>query len=446
MPRRPKPQRALVLTVGTGNVDQLEETLLAPLRKSIRQGEWARVVLVPSQMTRGFADRLREGLGDLPIEIDPLPKRGMEDDADACFAHMDGVLARLAEAGFPSDRVVPDFTRGTKAMSAALATAAVARGVPRLRYLYGGARDGRGMVVPGTEVVGDFDVREIAARRRLDLARALLLRGAFAAAEQAAPEPGETESLAETARFARAAAAFYGAWDRLDYDAAASAKVEAPRGLDPLWRSLGPTREQREWCRALAGKVERDPRAAAARLRRLAADLLANAERALRARRYEDAVIRAYRVLEMIGQARLASRGLLSSHLPADHPAVRAVRSQGRGEWGENRDRTLSAGRLRVTELLTQLGDPMGAELRAEAERPLGPRNKAYRARNDNILVHGFEALGARDARGLEGFLGRLEALLLEDEAEAVRRLRTARSLDLSGRDDALDVEGRFLL
>ena len=61
-------------------------------------------------------------------------------------ATMRGVLVN----GVRSDYVVADFTRGTKAMSAALVLAAVGA-VPLLRYVHGSERDERGAVLPGDE-------------------------------------------------------------------------------------------------------------------------------------------------------------------------------------------------------------------------------------------------------------------------------------------------------
>ena len=48
----------LICTVGTGNIDKLRETLIEPLKKSVRKGEWSRVILVPSQLTKENATKL----------------------------------------------------------------------------------------------------------------------------------------------------------------------------------------------------------------------------------------------------------------------------------------------------------------------------------------------------------------------------------------------------
>src|SRR5437764_1456737 len=96
------PAKILLCTVGTGNIDQLSQTLLEPLEKSVRKGAWSRVILLPSQRTKENAAKLRDDLPDVPIEIKELPRVGAEDDADACFAHFDAVLEELRSQGVPA--------------------------------------------------------------------------------------------------------------------------------------------------------------------------------------------------------------------------------------------------------------------------------------------------------------------------------------------------------
>ena len=104
------------------------------------------------------------------IWIEALPGPGMENDADACFSHFDGVLDGLRRQGYTSDRIVADFTRGTKAMSAALVLAAVRHELSVLRYIQG-ERDGQGLVLAGREKVESFPIQRITMRRSPWMAR-----------------------------------------------------------------------------------------------------------------------------------------------------------------------------------------------------------------------------------------------------------------------------------
>lgn len=433
------PPRILLCTVGTGNLDQLEATLLVPLSKSIRDGEWSRVILLPSQITADNAAILRDRIADVAIEISPLPGPGLENNADACFAHFDSELSKLRAVGISADDILVDFTRGTKAMSAALVLAAVAHGLPRVRYILSEQRDGRGMVVPGTEVVGNFDTRAASARQRLDEALHLFSRGDFAAVLDlfALVDGVQTSdrwpsALQPQVAAIRALAQFHAAWDRLDYRAARTCVVPAPAVLSGSWSRFLPHDVTRQWVAALGEPLPTEPRKRAHQLRCLAVDLLANGERRLRDQHFEDALLRAYRVLELIGQFRLLDHGLLSEDLPHDDSRIRDFQSDAfnRG-WllrGDRRGR-LTATRESAARLLLHLKDPMAHTLLAIADEGA----VSTTARNVSVLIHGFEAQAGSDAAPLESIYRKLEMTLIQDSpGEAARRLCIARVLDFT--------------
>lgn len=436
--QQPSSRRALLLTVGTGDLARPGESLLAPLRKSIAKGEWSRVVLLPSQVTEQFAAQLKAQVGGDWMEIRPLPAAGQENDADACFSHFNQVIAWLREGGFAATAIVVDFTRGTKAMSAALVLAAIRHDLPTLRYITG-ERDGRGMVIPGSEHIFETSPAIATAQKTLDLALSLTRRGNFAGALALLPvddaaAAGWPVELGRLALALRPALDFYAAWDRLDYGSAANLRFgkDAPAAD---WRPLWPTAATAAWVAELAAPVAAaDHPAMAARLRRLACDLLANGERCIRDGHYEDAVLRAYRVLELIGQFRLFDRGFDSACLPADHPAVQQLSAKlakkGSSAFGVRPDGWLTAAREQVARLLKQLADPLAADLLSIDNDPTIPR---ISARNHSVLIHGFQAVGPGDDAPLRALYQQLQALLLRDAGDAAQTaLRTARQADAS--------------
>ena len=427
--------KALVLTVGTGNVDDIERTLLVPVLKSIEAGDWNRVVLLPSRLTEVFARALQERASSPAVTMDPLPERGQENDADACFGHFDQVLEQLGADGFRPGDIVVDFTRGTKAMSAALVLAATGRNVPILRYVHGERRDERGMVVPGTEAIGEIRTTLATARRRLDRAAHLMRCGDFSAVIEFLPDRSGPfarlfpERFRVEARALRAAAEIYAAWDRLDYRNAVEmldrcGETAAGAG------EFATTPAMRGWLRRLARKPEQDRHEEmAAYLRALACDLLANAERRLRDRHFEDALLRAYRVLELVGQIRLFDRGYDSASLPEDDERIRAFRQYLRKkkshDFGRNRGK-LTAPRELAARFLKRLGDPIAPRLlRFDARHGESPT----RSRNHSVLVHGFTAKAPPEETPLREVLDDLGRLLREDEPGAAARLDVARSL-----------------
>lgn len=414
--------KALLLTVGTGNLEDVEGSLLRPLRKSIESGEWARIVLLPSSRTLGWSERLAEEMGGGSLEIRPLPEADLENDADACFRHFEAEIERLRRDGFAQQDIVVDFTRGTKAMSAALVLAAVAHDLPRLRYITG-KRDSRGMVTGGTEELRETSPAHALAVRRLEAARSLVGGYSFGAALAILPDPDSPFSALQLALLRHDLAAlrrlvrFLAAWDSLNYREAREIGCPDPGELPAAWQSLCPNRQTVAWVRRLAARPSaEDHGALAAWLRPLALDLLANAQRRRQLRHFEDALVRSYRVLELIGQARLFDRGIDSERVPPDHEAVvrtrQRLRKSGSADFGQGREGKLTAGRETAARLLKELGDPLARELLSFANRggTLKTRN-----RNLSILNHGFEARAPSDAAEWDELFDGLWTLLEKD-------------------------------
>ncbi len=434
----PARRRALLLTVGTGDINRLEETLYAPLLKSIDTEAWTWVVLLPSQSTIIHAEEIARRRPNLNIEIRPLNNGGMENDPDACYSHFEHQIGRLRTEGLTAADMVADFTRGTKAMSAALVLAAARHDVKVLRYI-AGDRDVRGMVVAGSEEIVGISPAIATAHKQLDTALQFVHRGNFAGAFALLPEDdGAADAwpapMGEAALALRPALDFHAAWDRLDYNSAAKFELSE---MAPIvgWQPVWPTAAMREWVGRLAASMPKDEYPAiAVRLRLLAADLLANGERRIRDRHYEDAVLRAYRVIELVGQLRLFTHGLDSARLPADHQAVQTLRAKlakkGSASFGEKNDGTLTAGRELVARLLKELGDPLAKTL-LKFDNQSGPPRISNR--NVSVLIHGFQAVGPDEDGPLRTLYRRLEQLLIDDAGDSARQqLGVARSLDFS--------------
>ena len=163
----------------------------------------------------------------------------------------------------------------------------------------------------------------------------------------------------------------------------------------------------------------------------MASDLLANAERRVRDQHFEDAQLRAYRVLELLGQIRLFGRGYDNADLPEDDDAITAFdaaqRKSGRpGSSSTGGKRT--AGRETTAHLLKHLGDPLADDLLR-----FGRRWTGMARRNVSILIHGFTAT-APEKEELTDALGRIESLLKQDHPRAGDWLQVARSLPLARR------------
>ncbi len=428
----------LFLTVGLGNPDKLEETLYTPISKSVTTGDWQRVVLLPSQETLEHARELKRRHPQRDVHIRPLPPGVSESDADACYDHFQGVIAELG--GSSGGNMAVDITRGTKAMSAALLLAAFRHRIARVRYVEGDRDPANpGVVLPGSERVRDIHADIAFNHRAIDEARLLFLNGDFAAASillRSLPQESTIEALARISDF-------YSAWDRLDYKSADEIHLDSE--VPARWRPHVPSDEVRRWVHQLAKPFPHRNDGGysslmAARLRLLIVDLLANGERRVRQRQFEDAVLRAYRVLEMLGQARLFDRGLDSATLPVDHEVIREFQAElakkGSAGFGVNQDGTLNAGRELVARLLKRLDDPLAPELLKVGT------SGALRitSRNHSVLIHGYEAVGPGDQGLLDALYEELRQILRRDRADFEKDLKLARfpNSSTSGESSAL--------
>ena len=413
--------KVLVLTVGTGNLDDLEGSLLAPLAKSLEDGEWSEAILLPSTVTEQAAEQLRKRFGTW-IRVETLPSRNMENDSDACFGHFDGVLANLVSEGYRADQIVVDFTRGTKAMSAAAVLAAVRRAVPVLRYMHGD-RDAKGTVIAGTEKISEVRPAQALGRRLLDQALDLLRHDDFAAVLELVPDsdrssseltlPGELHREAATLR---RHAEFCAAWDRLDYAEAA----QLAKGLEPSLAT--------QWVEKLTARPDNSKHEAMGQwLRAVACDLLMNGRRRIRHRHYEDALLRGYRVLELVAQFKLFDHGHDTSCIDPENEVVkrldRRMRQKHSHGFGRRTSGCWTAGREVAARLLKELDDPLGKRL-----IELGHKHKksGLTARNHSILIHGFETC-APDPSSLETLYDELEELLRAAEPAISEMLDMAR-------------------
>jgi CRISPR-associated protein (TIGR02710 family) len=419
-------ERILVLTVGLGDISRLDQTLYAPLRRSVTEGRWERIVLLPSQVTRDRAGELERELADLPVEIRPLPRAGMESDADECFDHFNAVLATLIAAGADPSDITVDFTRGTKAMSAAAVLAAVGNEVTSLRYI-DGDRDERGTVVPGTERIRDASTAFATGRRDLDRARHFLHHLQFAAVEQLLAVGRQTPVRKYAGEIERAVwlARVWGAWDRFDYSAAYTVLTEEPKEAVPQdWRRLVPRPDNVAFIGRLAAPASREAPAMAQFTRDLVADLLANARRRLWLGQREDTLLRAYRALELMGQARLYDHGLKSENVDQSHAGVAKFMTEMISKkeplTADNRGR-INLARQNVARLLKSMGDSFGTKLIQAAEA------EGVKQRNQSLLIHGFEALaGAAPVSDLSSMLDSLERLFREDDPSNSARMAAA--------------------
>ncbi|MBX6350934.1 MAG: TIGR02710 family CRISPR-associated protein, partial [Clostridia bacterium] len=318
------------------------------------------------------------------------------DEFDACYVKASEVIQE-ARASYPGARIAADYTGGTKSMTAGLVVAALDDAECELRIVTG-VRSDLDRVRPGTEFARPAEVARTQVERAIRLARGQLSRydyaGAASVLESALSRHGTAELTEVVQRMIGLCRAF-DAWDRFDHGAAAD-----------LIRSVRASAPAAEPYLALAHRLVAAGELLSGRRApdrwvcgyELVDDLVLNAERRAAQGRYDDAVARLYRALELTAQVRLRTRhGVDTSAVDPLwlDERLRAAPAETAASLGERRSRasaegsTLALALVEAWDLLASLGDPFGVAF-AAARRPIV--GELHR-RNGSILAHGLEPI-----------------------------------------------------
>ena len=315
----------------------------------------------------------------------------------------------------PGCRITLDYTGGTKTMAAGLAMAAVDDGQVQLSVTTHERAQNKA-AISGYSVPVNVSMAAIQARRLLDQDLPQLLRRYdYAAAEQAVQRiallPDQDTATRSMLRRLQDLLAVLDAWDRFDHHQAVQVlQGLGERNLDqnllfPLKRVIGSRRlldaeaEEQNWPQMRGHGLE------------AVEDLLLNAERRASQDRFDDAVGRLYRAMELAAQLplkisfELETAALDLSKLPASLHEAYALKQQQNG--GEALKIALKA----AFDLLAELEHPIGlcwAEQRSQLINSL-------QIRNASLFAHGFRSIDYGTWRTFQsvvaGFLERVIAL-----------------------------------
>lgn len=395
--------RAMLFTVGTGEGIENAIAFSADSFNADRlyflcsTGERGSVSKLPDVRRALAARGLRDDLIREPhFEVRDLGdfERTYED----CFA----ALTAIAADGFATDQIAVDYTTGTKVMSAAIVVAAIDFGISRYIYIDGNYRAGEGMrVVASTEQARTTAAGRVRSYHDLQIAARHFNTHQWKAAIEVA-EDARSKCAAgptcEQATALRDLAQAYSHWDQFEHDKARRILMD----MDVTQaRAIGVDIDpHKQFLFRFEPKAKVDPPELLwARL----ADLLNNAERRLEQSLNDDAIQRAYRATELLGQIPFAelnppidaSGPIPLNQFPEEVQAKWACRADAKGQ--------LRLGLTDLYGLLLDLGHPLGKWFADDEQKPL---QWALTARNQTILAHGFTTARTEDVRTILDAVG----------------------------------------
>lgn len=314
-----------------------------------------------------------------------------------CYQALSNNLPQLLEKWEVDPRQLSvNYTGGTKPMSVAAVLATIDHSSS---YFYVGAKDpsdrdrgGIGVVLDEREYslfeINPWDALAVQQQKTIAL---LFNLGRFEEGHELAERLGEMSSNEKTRLFFHALSTLiegYALWDRFEYRDAQIKIFQALKTLEPyvtgsgspLQSTLVQVRQQTDFLTGLNGKAPE-----ADRLDIL--DLLSNAGRRAKARRYDDATARLYSLLEAIARYRLKNEyGIQTTRVPPERiPESLREDFLKRLSDPENPDKDLRLGLLDSYTLLAALNDEVG-------QRYLDNKSALEQvlfARNQSRLAHG---------------------------------------------------------
>jgi CRISPR-associated protein (TIGR02710 family) len=263
------------------------------------------------------------------------------------------------------DQITVDFTSGTKAMAGALTILGSLYEVDVLSYVTG--KRSAGIVVKGTEQLLSVRPYAIVVESRLSQAVTFFNKcqfdGCLIIIDELVKRIPDPELLSKITPFQNAALA-YSAWDKFDHQAAFQSlkEVKFPE-FDHNKAFLG----------KLLSSSDKEPY--------FIADLISNAKRRAEIEyKYDDAVARLYRTIELVSQFSLKKYGIGDTgNVPKEKIPPRLI-----SEWRLKEDKTM-IGLKHSYQLLAEMNDPIGAAFLHD-----GKLRSLLQKRNMSILAHGL--------------------------------------------------------
>jgi hypothetical protein len=342
--------------------------------------ELARVVFIATHDSRVWVEEGKDGKPSIVAQarIESVPHEIVEvaaDDFHEIFSTTHQRMERLRRE-HPDATILCGYTGGTKTMAVALAVAGLETPTVRLQVVTGERHD-LIKVRDGTHGARAVNIDHFKVQRYLqqfrerfdafDYAGALAIRdlanGMHASAAEAVPELRLGGMLTE----------IYDAWDRFDHDATEKLVDQHGQRKNPLFADLG---------RIIASKIPRSGGYAKV------FDLLNNAERRAHQQRYDDAVARIYRMVEMLAQVRLQN----GHNIDTGKVLREQLQDDEQPDYLRAGQESAQIGLMQAYALLARRADPLGS-----ARRQLGTRlDRELKRRNMSILAHGDTACSQR--------------------------------------------------
>lgn len=281
----------MIITIGTGS--GVDDGIVF----SIRQQNPNLLFFIYSTESEKTLNNILTKLSKNKDDDSIIPKQINEvNDVEILYQEYSKCIDEIIKKGYTPEEIVADYTSGTKSMSAALVSASIAREIKTLSYV-SGLRDNQGRVISGTERPHPLSPNAIFTQQKIKIFKELFNHYQFDSACSLLESTNIHPTYKEKINFYMVLSEAYGQWDRFNFKQASEKlnsidlKIAVEYGLKNLIErhkaDLHKLKEGSE--KSKLSEID-------------LVDLLSNARRRFEEGKYDDAVSRLYRLVEMIAQ------------------------------------------------------------------------------------------------------------------------------------------------
>ena len=386
-------KRALFMTVGTGvglDKEKKVRNLAHGLLTSIESYNPDKIVFFGSEESIETVESLKEQYYEKKgKELENYEFVGLKDIDDfyECYTRIEEELKEEEKDG---NEIIIDYTSGTKTMTTSAAICAML--YQKKLSLVAGKRGENGVVIPGTEAARVQNLFAAYDKYLLDRAKEAFNSYRFGEAMGYLDRIVALEDKEEYKKLVKA----YDLWDKFEHEKA----FQMLSGV-----KIGETAYNKSFLGRLMNAREKQDF--------ILVDLMNNARRRMEEGKYDDAVARLYRTVELIAQYRLKMKYEIdTSDVDTWHLKTLGMERKVLEKYEELRD---EKGKIKLPlrkdfELLQDLGDEVGKKFLEDKKM-----QDLLSKRNKSILAHGLVPVKREDAeRMFESVRGYVE-LVVED-------------------------------
>jgi len=329
------------------------------------------------------------------------------DDLLHCYRKAEEAVDNILSKGFKNENVIVDYTGGTKNMSVALALASIKYG---FSYSYVGGKertkDGVGIVVDGTEEVkysiNPWDYLSLKEKDTfITLFNAYQYKSAKEIADAVTKKTSKYRALYR--KLSLISEGFY-RWDLFCHADAQRiferAKIEEFSEYDDLW-----VRDFKNKLEYAVEKLKELVNYAGKPSLPMIYDLFSNAERRFEEGKIDDAILRLYRIVEMIAQYKLSEEYRIDTSDVKLEQIPESIKEEFVRKYEDNTEGKSKA-KIKIPQhasfiLLKELGDEVG-KIYVQKEKEF---KSIQTSRNSSYLAHGFQSSSEKTYEKLRDFV-----------------------------------------